>query len=154
MVEEKLEKKIVDKIKSLEIPNSAVYGIWGESSKLYRESPNKRAIIVVKVPSRGFDTFGICEVQFDIAISLVVRLDMCNSGNDVTDIAQPLIKMLNDWNLVESSNELEDFMVDGFYPGGVQVNQGQGPDIDRDSKTFSNTFNIVLRGTVECGCNE
>lgn len=154
MIEEKLERKIVSKIKSLGIPSSIVYGVWGESSRLYREKPNARTIIVVKVPTRGFDTFGICEVQFDISISLVVRLDMCKNGSDVTDATYPLVKMMNDWNLVESSSELEDFMVDGFYPGGVQINQGQGPDIDRDSKTFSNTFNIVLRGTVECGCNE
>ena len=154
MIEEKLERKIIQKIKSLNIPNSVVYGIWGESSKMYRESSNKRTIIVVKVPTRGFDTFGICEVQFDIAISFVVRLDMCKDGNDVTAAAQPLVQLMSDWNLVERSSELEDFKVEGFYPGGVQINQGNGPDIDKDTKTISNTFNIILRGTVECGCNE
>ena len=60
--------------------------------------------------------------------------------------------MLTDWNLVQSYDELEDFMVDGFYPGGIQVNQGQGPDIDKETKTWATTFNLVLRGTVGCGC--
>lgn len=154
MIEEKLEKKITDKIKSLNIPSSEVYGLWGESSRLYNESPNKRTIIVVKVPTRGFDSFGICEVQFDITISLVIRLDMCKNADDVKNATEPLVRLMDSWNLVARSEELVDFMVDGFYPGGVQINQGQGPEIDRASKTISNTFNIVLRGTVECECND
>ena len=122
MIEEALEQKIVDKIKGLNIPDSAVYGLWGASAKMYNESSTKRSIIVVKVPTRGFDTFGICEVQFDIMISLVIRLDKCKSGNDVMNATQPLVQMMNDWNLVKSDGELQDFMVDGFYPAGVQIN--------------------------------
>ena len=105
--------------------------------------------MVVKVPTRGFDTFGICEVQFDIVIVLVARIE---TNPDVVAITQPIVKMLTDWNLVQRYEELSDFMVDGFYPGGIQVNQSSGPDIDGSNKTWSITFNIALRGTVDCEC--
>lgn len=154
MVEKDIEKRIIDKINGLGIKDMGVYGLWQDGNTMLnnKELPNQKAILVVKVPTRGFDSFGICEVQFDINISLVVRLEMCPDGMPIEQIVEPIMKMLTDWNLVQRYEELEDFMVDGFYPGGIQVNQGQGPDIDTKANTWSTTFNLVLRGTVGCGC--
>lgn len=154
MVEKDIEKRIIDKIKGLGIEDIGVYGLWQDCGELAynKELPNRKAIVVVKVPTRGFDTFGICEVQFDITVSVVVRLEMCPSGKELSEIVQPMVKMFSDWNLVERYDELSDFTVNDFYPAGIQVNQGSGPDVDRASSTWSMTFNMILKGTVGCGC--
>lgn len=154
MVEKDIEKRIIDKIKGLGIKDIGVYGLWQDYGELSynKELPKQKAIVVVKVPTRGFDTFGICEVQFDITVSVVVRMDMCSSGKELSEIVEPMVKMVSDWNLVERYDELSDFMVNDFYPAGIQVNQGSGPDVDRASSTWSMTFNMILKGTVGCGC--
>lgn len=133
------------------MPDVGVFGLWSDSTNMLnnKEHSDQKAFVVVKVPTRGFDTFGICEVQFDIVIVLVARIE---ANPDVVAITQPIVKMLTDWNLVQRYDELSDFMVDGFYPGGIQVNQSSGPDIDSSNKTWSITFNIALRGTVDCEC--
>lgn len=153
MVEKDIEQRIIKKIKGLGLQDVGVYGLWSDSASILdsRESASSKAFIIVKVPTRGFDTFGICEAQFDIVISVVARIE---TSPDIIALSEPLVRMLTDWNLVQRYDELEDFIVDGFYPGGIQVNQGSGPDIDSASKTWSMTFNITLRGTVSCGCQD
>ena len=155
MVERMIEQRIVEKIKGLNIQGLQVCGLWDYSLNIMtsNEKSNSKGFLVVKVPTRGFDTYGICEVQFDIVLSLVIRLDMCPTGKEMEQMTKPILKMLTDWNLVDRGDDLSDFMVDGFYPGGIQVNQGQGPDIDKETKTWATTFNIVLRGTIDCDCH-
>lgn len=154
MVEADIEKKIIDRLKGLNIPDIGIFGMWNDPTDMIgnKELANQRGYCVVKVPTRGFDTFGICEVDFDIIISLVIRVEMCKSGNEIAKIVEPIVGVLTGWNLIESDDELTDFMVDGFYPAGVQINQGGGPDIDRGSKTWSTTFNLNLKGTIGCPC--
>lgn len=154
MIEQDLEQKIVKKIRGLQIPKVSVFGSWGDASELVQktERADQRAFVVVNVPTRGFDDFGICEVSFDIKISVAVRIEMCPTGKELAEVVDPIVKLLTKWNLVEHWEELEDFIVPDFDPAGVQVSQGTGPEIDRNTKIWSNTFNLVLRGTVGCHC--
>ena len=64
MVEKDIEKRIIDKINGLGIKDMGVYGLWQDGNMMLnnKELPNQKAILVVKVPTRGFDSFGICEV--------------------------------------------------------------------------------------------
>ena len=154
MIEQDLETKIVKKIQGLEIPKVTVMGTWGNASELVKknERADQRAFVVVNVPTRGFDTFGICEVSFDIRISVAVRIEMCPTGKELAEIVDPIVGLLTKWNLVTVHDELDDFFVEDFDPAGVQVAQGTGPEIDTNTKIWSNTFNLVLRGTVGCHC--
>lgn len=113
MIEQELEKNIVKKIQGLQIPKVTVFGSWGDAAELVskNERADQRAFVVVNVPTRGFDTFGICEASFDIRISVAVRIDMCPTGKELAEVVEPIVGLLTKWNLVQAHAELEDFFV-------------------------------------------
>lgn len=154
MIEAQIEKRIVEKLRDLDLKDIAIFGIWNDANCLsgMKEGKDKKGYVVVKVPTRGFDTYGICEVQYNIAISMVFRLEMIEEGFQIQDYTDKILGVLSQWNLVHTYDELSDFVVDGFEPGGINIGQGVGPDIDRNTKTLSMVFNLILRGTVNHEC--
>lgn len=153
MIERLIEKRIVDKLKSAVdargIEGLCVYGLWNDSADVMKskEQSSSKAFCIVKIPPRSYTTFGICEVQMNISIALVVRADACQD-DEVSSFTEPIVDILNSWNMVHEYEELVDFEVEGFYPGGINITQGEGPDIDRSSMTWSVSFNVLLVGSI------
>lgn len=105
--------------------------------------------MIVKVNPRGWETYGLSTIDMQIQLSLVVRVELDPTGEHLVKYCESISGLLEKWNQTKSNEELTDFAVDGFVPGGVQISQGQGPDYDSDSKTWSVIFTLSLRGSVD-----
>ena len=151
MVEKDIEKKIIDRIEGLHLEGLAVSGLWQPSATGIvkgTERSGAPAGLLVKVNPKGFATFGISEVSMDIALCLTVRIDMCPTGEELAAFCDPISRLLDHWNMVQCGEELEDFTVDGFDPGGIRVNQGTGPELDRQMKVWTVCYGLTLEGSI------
>lgn len=151
MVEQEIEAAIVRRIEALGLEDVAVVGLWSPvaAGVVKGEEGRERAAVAVRVAPKEFTNFGICEVSMDVRITLTVRLDLCPTGEELVAIWQGLASIMEDWNMVQSGDELTDFAVGGFLPGGVQVVGGDGPSLE--GRAWTVTQNLVLRGTVPHG---
>lgn len=113
------------------------------------ESAESIGGLIVKVNPRGWETYGLSTIDMQIQLSLVVRVELDPTGEHLVKYCESISGLLEKWNQTKSNEELTDFAVDGFVPGGVQISQGQGPDYDSDSKTWSVIFTLSLRGSVD-----
>ena len=154
MIEKDIEGALVDVFNNMNLNGLKVTGLWQPSAEGVvkgLEKSDSVAGLVVKIPPKSFDTFGICEVQFDIQLVLTVRIEKDKSGSHLMEFVEPINAKLEEWNLVQVGEELDDFKVEGFYPGGVQIQAGSGPDLDRNLTTWTVQWNVTLRGTLEHG---
>lgn len=150
MIEQDIEKKIIDRINALGLQDVDVIGLWqptDEGVLKCLEKSQSVAGIVVKVSPRQFDTFGISDVSMTVNIVLSVRIDKCPTGTLLVDYYNKIENLVQEWNLKQTGQELEDFTVDGFYPGGLDAG-ANGPDLNRDTMSWTVSWTITLRGAV------
>lgn len=150
MLEKDIETKIIEAVEALELPGLWINGGWQVAtagSLKGSEDPRAKAALVVKVGPRTFETFGICMLALDVTITLAVRADLCPRGEELVTYADAVAGLLQDWNLVESGEELTALQVEGtFDPGGVQITGGSGPDFTEGTWTVQ--WSLTIRGTI------
>ena len=152
MIEQDIEKKMIDKINSLGLDGLQVDGLWQPTATGIvkgTEMSNTPAGLIIKVNPKGFSTFGISDVSMSIEMVLTVRIDMCPTGKELIKYCAPISKLLQSWNMIQCGEELdEDFQVEGFNPGGIHVTEGTGPELDRLLKVWTVNFSMTLEGAV------
>ena len=149
MIEKNVEKKIIDAIEALNIPDLQVVGLWQPSAtNIVKGTEQSDAVgaLVVKIPPKAFDTFGICEVTMDVQMILTVRVEKDSTGENLVKFVEPITDLLEAWNLDLEGNELEALVTEDFTPGGVQVNAGSGPTFDPQTNSWSVEFSLTIRG--------
>lgn len=149
MIEKNVEKKIIDAVKALNIPDLQVTGLWQPSAANIvkgTETSDAAGALVVKIPPKAFDRFGICEVTMDAQMVLTVRAEKDQTGENLVKFAEPITEMLEAWNLDLQGDELEALVTEDFTPGGVQVNSGSGPTYDPQTHSWSVEFSLTIRG--------
>lgn len=155
MLEMEVEKAVVAALSELELGGAPVVGLWmptAAGALKGEDSPDEAVAVAVAVPPCEFDTYGICEVSLAVSIVLSVRVDLCPTGSEMAEYAGRIAGLLRRWNLVRSGDELHDLKIPGvFDPGGVHVNAGRGPSLDRKRGIWSVEYSFSLRGTVPCG---
>ena len=151
MIEKDIEKNIIDKIKNLNLNGLSVNGLWQPSATGIvkgTEQSDSPAGLMVRVNPKGFETFGISDVSMNIELVLTVRIDMCPTGEELLSYCEPISNLLQAWNMVQCGVELTDFVVDGFNPGGIQVDNGTGPQLDNKMKVWTVYYNMTLEGAI------
>ena len=106
------------------------------------------AALLIKIPPRTFDTFGMSDVTMNVRLCLSIRYELCPTGRELLEYTEPIQNIVTEWNMKQTGEELEDFEVDGFFPGGLMVNGGTGPDLDLKNKSWSVEWDITLKGAL------
>ena len=151
MIEQLIEKRIIDAVNALNLPGLAVSGIWqpvGDGAVKGMEGADHTAALAVSVGPRTFDTFTVCECSFDVRLALVVRLGRDATGNALVEYAGGILDLLTRWNMDEYGDWCAELAVDGFDPSGIRVDTGEGPSIDRDAGIATVDFGFTLKGSV------
>lgn len=151
MIEQLVEKRIIDAVDALNLPGLAVSGIWqpvGYGIVKGVEGTDYTAALAVSVGPRTFDTFTVCECSFDVRLSLVVRIGRDYTGNALVEYAGGILDLLTRWNLDEYGDWCAELAVDGFDPSGIRVNTGTGPTVDRGAGIATVDFGFTLKGSV------
>lgn len=152
MIEKKIEANIVAAVKALGLSGLDVRGAWqsadvGEVKDM--ESDSAPAALAVTVSPRSVETFGIGVCAMDVALALVVRIDLSPTGSALETYVAPIAEMLTRWNRTMDCVNPCGMAVEGeFAPGGLQLTGGSGPELDRDLGVWAVTFNFTLRGTI------
>ena len=152
MIEDAIERNIVERIDALNIDGLAVRGMWAlaASGEVKGEDAGDAAAAVVSVSPRSFDSFAHPAVTFDISVSVVIRTDLCPAGEMVKICSQRLMDMFGQWNVSLHAGADDDcgFSVPGFRPGGIQLTGGMGPAFNRSKCIWTVDFNLTLKGVV------
>lgn len=151
MIEQLVEKRIIDAVDALNLPGLAVSGIWqpvGYGIVKGVEGTDYTAALAVSVGPRTFGTFTVCECSFDVSLSLVVRIGRDYTGNALVEYAGGILDLLTRWNLDEYGDWCAELAVDGFDPSGIRVNTGMGPKVDRGAGIATVDFGFTLKGSV------
>lgn len=150
MIEQDIEKNIIERLKGLELEDADIIGLWqttDEGVLKCVEKSNAVAGVVVKVSPRSYDTFGMSDVSMIVNIVLNVRIDKCPTGDKLVEYYTKIQSLVQEWNLKQVGQELDDFVVDGFYPGGVEASAA-GPDLSKENMSWTVSWTIDLRGAV------
>ena len=150
MIEKLLEANIVSAIEALNLPGLAVRGAWqaAEQGGLKDEEGSTPAALAVHVSPRTFENFGLSICTMDVSFALVVRTDLCPNGTELETYADPILALLQNWNLNLNCENDCGLSVNGFAPGGIQITGGEGPSFDRDSATWAISFQLSIRGCI------
>lgn len=65
MIEKNVEAAIIAEIDKLALPELDVVGLWQPTAEgiiKAMERSDSSAVLIVKIPPKSFDTFGVCEV--------------------------------------------------------------------------------------------
>ena len=152
MIEKNVEAAIITAIENLGLPNIDIVGLWQPTATgivKATEKSNSDAALVISIPPKSFDTFGICEVSLEVSMTLTVRVEKDATGSKLLQYVEPINAMLESWNMSEEHDELEALITEDFYPGGIRVNAGSGPTWDPSSKTWSVEFSFTVRGLLQ-----
>ena len=115
-------------IEALHLPGLAVRGAWqaAQEGELKDEEGSTPAALAVHVSPRSFENFGLSICTMDVSFALVVRTDLCPNGTALETYADPILALLQNWNLNLNCENDCGLSVDGFTPGGIQISGGGG----------------------------
>lgn len=149
MVEHELESKIITRLKSLGLSGLDFVGLWQPDPSNHKGDERiDKGVCVVKVAPAVFETFGLSEAAFDCMVVLTLRTDACPGGRELLDYAEAVGNVFKRWNNTTTGDQLVDLKTDNFEPGGIYFTASSGPDLDRQSSTWSVSWNFSLRGMV------
>lgn len=150
LLEKQIESAIITAIEGLQIDDVDIFGSWQKSEEgtvKSEEGADSRALVVVGVAPRSYDSFSLPEISFDCVVSVVIRVDQCPTGSELEEIYEPISDLLETWNTVNTGEMITDLTIDDrFSPGGVNVSGGSGPEYRDGSWIINNRF--TLRGTL------
>lgn len=124
MIEQKLEKIIVEKIQaaflSAEIPDVQIIGAWQPDTDgpKAKEETDAEAILAVNVSPRLYETPTIPDAQFNVSLALAVRAECDQGGTDWLHITEAVSGILQTWQKGFNAYAT-DFAIEGeFVPTG------------------------------------
>lgn len=161
MIEQKIEKIIVDAVKATlsaaNVSGIQVVGAWqpaalGEIKAVSDKSA--RGMMTVKVAPRSHDTFTIVEASFTVSVILSVRAEMDASGIGYLEVTDAVAGVIYPWQK-RFSNYADAFAVAGeFDPTGFRLDGGDcGLDVGSGVWTWRQDFTIQGIITNEGGAN-
>lgn len=147
MIEQELEKAIIDAVAALGLDGVALTGAWQGAGEVKGvENASARAVCAVSVRPRTYETFTTPRADFAASLALAVRREMCPDGSALSGIADPILEMLDGWQrsieTLRGAVKVERLGICGLRLDGGEVAFDEG----RGAWTVSQTFTI--RGVV------
>lgn len=150
MLEQKLEKKVIDKIEStlskanlLDIVK--VIGTWQavDEEQLKCTEEEQTAIVTVKAFPRSYATPTIADATINFEVNILVRSDVDYNGKSFLEVVSYIASIFQKW---QKSYDMykDDFEIEGnFTPTGFQQDGGDvGNDATNKLWTYSMTFTL------------
>ena len=153
MIEKSIEANIISAVQALNLAGLDIRGVWqaANEGEVKDEEDNSPAALAVIVSPRAFGSNGIPEMTFEVALSLVIRVDMCPTGTAIETYCDPVVRLLQSWNLAlpaGDDEEDEGFAVPGFNPHYIHFTGGNGPTFENEQGVWSVVFNLTIGGVV------
>lgn len=118
MLEQKLEKIIIDKIRenfsAHEINDCKIFGAWQDDELIKSEEDCSAIVITVKALPRTYETPTVPDAQIEISVSMLVRSDVDFNGKTYLSVSEILSDVFQKWQK-KFENPEADFNIDGEF---------------------------------------
>ena len=150
MIEQKLEKNVIDKLTSIltnnGISNFRVYGsLQPDIMKGVEDISN--IVVVVKAYPRSYQSPTIPTCQIDFEVQLTLRADIDYSGKNYLDVCDMLMTQFEEWQKCLDSAHY-DFSLPEFQMVGFQLGSGTNA-ADPDKVVWQYKHNFTVYGVVQ-----
>ena len=143
MVEQKIEKIVIDKMKTaLDGLQVQFIGMWQKEDDKACEDGTS-AVVAVKAYPRSYETPTIPYANIQVEVSLAVRSDIDFDGKTYLDLTTAMQSIMQTWQKDFQSSHVDFSIENEFDETGFQLDGGDC-GIDRESKVwqFSQSFTI------------
>lgn len=156
MIEKDLQNRVIAAIaalgvRGLEIDGNLTSAVPGEVAGA--ESPNAGALASIVTWPRQADDYGwMCPVSVRFSIRLAFRADEFPAGAQVADALAPILDTVTRWTReVDGDGDVTpcELETDGFMPGGVRADGGEGPYFDDALSAWRAVINFTIRGRIK-----
>ena len=146
MIEKLIEDKIKTAIESLGIQELAVFTAWAMPTE---EDTGTSAALTVTVTPRSYSRYTVCEATFPVSLELDVATSVDVDGSMFLSAATAISDMLHRWNMNRHDEAKTALAVDGRLSiGGIRVDGGEPPYLDREKARRSMTISFSVVGFV------
>lgn len=149
MIEKELESAILARIVDAAPEAVQVSGMWQPSASGVvkgEERSGAMAYAVVAVAPRSHETFATPKADFAVAVSLVVRQELCPDGAALADFTERILSVLEGWQMSLPAMQA-DLAVPGFAPAGLRLDGGNVEYSDA-AHAWTVTQSFTVRGVV------
>ena len=156
MIEQDLQMKVAHALWDLGMNDMIVRGNYMAAAVgevMGEEDPKADILADIVTGQRVADDFGwLCPISIQFSIGLVFRAEAYADAARVAAVLGPILDMVTAWaretDGVESAQPgaLE---TDGFMPGGVRHDGGEGPYFDIASSAWRAVVNFTIRGRIK-----
>ena len=127
-------------------------GFWqsvAEGAVKDTESASAAAVLRVETSPRSHENFTTPRADVAFALTLTVRKEVCPTGAELAEFAEPLFAVLTAWQM-DIADVRRDFTISDFVPVGFRLDGG---DVINDvtAKTWVVRESFTVRGIVKKG---
>jgi hypothetical protein len=101
MIEQKLEKKVIDKIdqalKARGVTDIQIIGAWQPGSEIKGMEDCQTGVLTVKARPRSYETPTIPDASIQVEVNLLVRSDMDYKGQGYLDVTDIISRVFHHW---------------------------------------------------------
>ncbi len=147
MIEQDIEKAVIERVGAIGIDGMDVSGLWQPSAEGVvkgTEGSGSTAFLAVVANPRSSETFSLPRADITVSLALAVLVDRAPDGDALREFTEPLFALLADWQANISSVKA-DFTVEGFNPVGFRLDGGN-VSYDRAARAWSVSQSFTLRG--------
>lgn len=151
MIEQKLEKNVIDKIAQIlhdnNIQDFEAYGSL-QPNTVKGVEDESQIIIGVKTQPRSYSSPTTPTCQIDVAVVLTIRADVDFSGKNYLEVCDLLMGLFENWQKCLDDAHA-DFSISGeFSCAGFQLGSG-ATAVDPDKTVWQYTHNFTVYGVVK-----
>lgn len=156
MIEKDLQIRVADALAALGFSDMVIRGSYMESAVgdvMGEEDPKADILADIVTGQRVADDFGwLCPISIQFSIGLVFRAEAYPNAARVADVLGPILDAVTAW-----AREIDGVQgdhpgaleTDGFMPGGVRMDGGEGPYFDGASSAWRAVVNFTIRGRIK-----
>lgn len=156
MIEKDVQIRVAEALAALGFSDMVIRGNYMPApvgAVMGEEDPKADILADIVTGIRTADDFGwLCPISIQFSIGLVFRAEAYPNAARVADVVGPILDAVTAW--VRETDGIQGaetgaLETDGFMPGGVRHDGGQGPYFDVASSAWRAVVNFTIRGRIK-----
>lgn len=156
MIEQDVQNRVADALSALGFSDIVIRGNFMPApvgEVMGEEDPKADILADIVTGQRVADDFGwLCPISIQFSIGLVFRAEAYPNAGRVAAVLGPILDAVTAWARETDGVQGAEpgaLETDGFMPGGVRMDGGEGPYFDGASSAWRAVVNFTIRGRIK-----
>ena len=156
MIEQDVQNRVAEALAALGFSDMVIRGNFMPApvgEVMGEEDPKADILADIFTGMRVADDFGwLCPISIQFSIGLVFRAEAYPNAARVADVMGPILDAVTAWARETDGVQGDQpgaLETDGFMPGGVRMDGGEGPYFDGASSAWRAVVNFTIRGRIK-----